>query len=157
MSRKDRKNEPIPAARPVPDDGQGSAEEYSLEEIMNEFGGWSNRSAPEPLPEPEPERVPETQSAPETPEKPEPAAEPDAPAPSAEPEQEKPSRFRFINLDLNAEPHMPDETPEAQPEASKELWSWQSGSEASPDKPAAPAAQAEAEEADAPPPDRPPA
>lgn len=156
MSRKDRKNEPIPAARPVPDDGQGSAEEYSLEEIMNEFGGWSNRSAPEPSPEPE--RVPETQSAPETPEKPEPAAEPDAPAPATEPEPEaepeKPSRFHFINLDLNAEPHMPDETPEAQPEASKELWSWQSGSEASPDKPASPAAQAEPEEADAPPPDR---
>ena len=77
MSRKDRKNEPTPAARPAPDDGQGKAEEYSLEEIMNEFGGWSNRSAPEPSPEPE--RVPET------PVMPEPTPEPDAPAPAAEP------------------------------------------------------------------------
>ncbi len=140
MSRKDRKFDQAPA----PDAGQESGETYSLEDIMNEFGGWTDRSAPEPDPVPEPAPEPEPIPEPE----PEPEAEPEPqPEPESEPEKpaepEKPSRFRFINLDLNAEPHLPDEAGET---AQPELWSWQSG-EKSPEPLKAEPAPAEAPDA----------
>ena len=35
------------------DDAAAAQEEYSFEEIMNEFGGWTRREEPAPQPEPE--------------------------------------------------------------------------------------------------------
>ena len=63
-------------------------QEYSLEDIMREFGGWS-KPAPEPEQEPEP--------APEPEQEPEPVPEPEKkpePAPSEKPAADKPDLMR---------------------------------------------------------------
>lgn len=147
MSRKDR-NQLGAAARPAvpPEEPQGE-QTWSLEEIMNEFGGWSSRTPEaqpaieaEPQPEPQPEPEPEAPA----PEVPETAAEPEEA--QAEPEP-APSRFHFINLDLNAEKTLPEEqggdpTP-AQTEDGPEVWSWESRPER-----AAPAQTAEQNDAE---------
>ena len=42
------------------EDAAAAQEEYSLEDIMNEFGGWSKKpEEPEKSPEPEPEKLDE--------------------------------------------------------------------------------------------------
>ncbi len=95
-----------------------TGETYSLEDIMNEFGGWSNRSESpkvESAPPAEPEEPVQADMDQET--------EPEPPAISAPDEQPEPprgqSRFRFINLDLSAE----QETAQPAKDA-PEVWSW---------------------------------
>jgi cation transport ATPase len=110
----------------------GETERFSLDDILKEFGGWSAPAAePEPAApiaeeaprEPVPIGIPE-----------EAAAEPEATESSEEPEPEAeapraPSRFRFINLDLNAAPEGLPEEPVA---ASPEVWSWKAETESEP-------------------------
>ena len=79
------------------EDAETTPEEFSLESIMREFGGWSKREEPEkpePAQEPEPTKKPEAAEALESLEKaktPETAegAEQETPAPEARPAEEK--------------------------------------------------------------------
>lgn len=86
------------------EDAETTPEEFSLESIMREFGGWSKREEPveadgepekpEPAQEPEPPKEPEAAEAPESPEKaktPETAegTKQETPAPEEAPAEEK--------------------------------------------------------------------
>lgn len=134
-----------------------SEETYSLEEILDEFGGWSKRDEPvveaaepeEPaVPEPEiPEpEAPAEPAEPAMPEAEEP--EPEEPAEPEPPEPPKPSRFQFIHLNPSApaeksggtEPEPPEAEPSAPAEEKTEKKIWQYRPE-----PAAPQAAAPVE------------
>lgn len=86
----------------TPDVPVESEETYSLEEILNEFGGWSKRE--EPVEEPAQEEAPPREE-PEVPEDPAPdvQAEPEPEAAAAEPEAPRPkqSRFHFIQMETS--------------------------------------------------------
>lgn len=103
------------------EDTEPSEESFSLEEILNEFGGWTHREEPEPEPEPEPEDLPEedpeeepeAEPAEEPAEQPkiwqyrpsaEPAPELKMPKPQRRPVEEKPKREKRIKPEKPEKP-----------------------------------------------------
>ena len=88
--------------------GVEPTEEYSLEDILAEFGQGAAEPAPEPAPKPEPTPAPEPE--PDIPPEPDPANPPE-PQPPAEEEPEPPAK---------PEPPEPEEAPEEEPEEQPE-------------------------------------
>lgn len=109
MRKRQRRDKPqVPAEPPQSEQTEREEEpkaEYSLDEIMDEFGGWS-RPAPKASPKP-PEPPPPPRPSPPPPVKepepaPKPEPEPAEPPPEAsEQPAEPPSRFQFIRLDVS--------------------------------------------------------
>lgn len=110
MRKRQRREKPqIPLEPPKPEESAEAEEPkavYSLDDIMNEFGGWSRPAPKAPQKPPEPPPRPAAPVPPPSPpeKKPEPAPapqpEPEAPPPPAEPAP-PPSRFQFVKLDIN--------------------------------------------------------
>lgn len=107
--RKRREKPQILTEQPTTEDTGSEEAVYSLDDIMDEFGGWS-RPAPEktePVPAPPKVETPPVMPSPPpakepepVPEPPEPETPPEVPAQPDEPAQQ-PSRFRFITLELD--------------------------------------------------------
>ena len=116
--KRNRRPEDEPQLNKTPDETAAAAPEqeqepqYTLDEIMNEFGGWTKREPePEPAPEPEPEPPP----APEAP-----AEKPDADglagdtirfAPIREPEKAEPERPAVWTYRGEPDPEQPPPDP----------------------------------------------
>lgn len=86
---------------------------FSLEEILNEFGGWSHRS------EPEPEQLPKEPEPPELPEEPEPVEEEplelEEPEDKAEPAQPEPKQIWQYRPSEEPTPELKLPRPQRQP------------------------------------------
>lgn len=102
-------------------DASAPEEEYSLEDIMREFGSWTTPPEPKPEPELEPEPAPEEKSEEKPEEKPEPAL-PAVPAPKPKASRIKLTdlsgdtiRFGFVAAPEEEEPPAPT-TPVEMPE-----------------------------------------
>ena len=110
MRKRQRREKPQIPLEPTKPEESAEAEEpkavYSLDDIMNEFGGWSRPAPKAPQKPPEPPPPPAAPVPPQAPpeKKPEPTPapqpEPEAPPPPAEPAP-PPSRFQFVKLDIN--------------------------------------------------------
>ncbi len=125
MAESNREKEKFDTGRLL--EGVSADDSYSLEDILNEFGGWSARQTPaeQETPPAAPEPAAEQPPAPA---EPEPLEEEVAPI-EAEPSEndqsdaQKPAsaaRFQFINLDLSA----PRTLPEDRAPQQDELWTW---------------------------------
>ena len=110
MSKSSRPRREPPRGQPQAE----NQETYSLEEILNEFGGWSRQKPPDPPEAPAPPGEPEEPEAPAAPEKPE------------EPARRPPSgRFRFVEMDGAAEtPAEPTPAEETQPAPAERIWTY---------------------------------
>lgn len=95
--------------------GVEPTEEYSLEDILAEFGQGAAEPAPEPAPKPEPTPAPEPE--PDIPPEPDPA-DPPEPQPPAEEEPEPPAKPE--PPEPEEAPEEPEEEPEEQPEEAPE-------------------------------------
>lgn len=95
--------------------GVEPTEEYSLEDILAEFGQGAAEPAPEPAPKPEPTPAPEPE--PDIPPEPDPANPPE-PQPPAEEEPEPPAKPE--PPEPEEAPEEPEEEPEEQPEEAPE-------------------------------------
>ena len=95
--------------------GVEPTEEYSLEDILAEFGQGAAEPAPEPAPKPEPTPAPEPE--PDIPPEPDPANSPE-PQPPAEEEPEPPAKPE--PPEPEEAPEEPEEEPEEQPEEAPE-------------------------------------
>ena len=129
---------------------------YSLEEILDEFGGWSKRgdgdaaeentgaAPPDGDLEPPPDKTEaETAEEPEQASAPAASAAPAASDGPAEPEA-RPRRFQFIRLETASMEQMLEEPAEASPEmpeppaADRRVWTYRPAAEAAPVRPVPP-------------------